>query len=150
MRALIVRILSRWTVLVLVLCPFAAGCCTQMFGTAIKYVKGQVGEATDVAVILLEPDKTYFPDRLLVKNKEHMIVWIAEADSLTVDFKEPKPVGVTVKCSKDISNQFQFLCFTSAPFKLNPGDNNKFKYTATLKCKGRDPVTIDPEVEIVF
>ncbi|HKA35410.1 MAG TPA: hypothetical protein VKH43_01225 [Thermoanaerobaculia bacterium] len=154
MRALIRRILPRWTILVLVLCPFAAGCCTQMFGNAISYVKGQVPTATDVAVILLEPDKTYFPDRLLVKNKAHMIVWIAEADMLKVDFKAPKPAGVTVKCSADISDKFRFLCFTSAPFNETPPGPGQpaivYKYTATVQCNGKPPVTIDPEVEIVF
>src|SRR5262245_6673489 len=110
MRALIGRILPRWTILVLVLCPFAAGCCTQMFGNAIKYVKGQAPDAKDVAVILLEPDKSYFPDRLIVKNKIHMIVWIAEADMLTVNWKPNQPQTLPkINCSKDIGNRFKFL-----------------------------------------
>jgi hypothetical protein len=150
MRYTVGTILKRWTLPILVLCPFLTGCCTQMFGKAIQFAKGQAPGATDVAVILLEPDKTYYPDRLYVKNRAHMVVWIAEADMLTVQFKNPKPAGVDVKCSKDVSNKFQFLCFTTAPFALKEGDQNVFKYTATIQCKGKDPVRIDPEVEIVF
>jgi hypothetical protein len=146
MRIAVRSILNRWTLLVLFLLPLLVGCCTQMFETAIEFAKSQGTGATDVAIILLEPDRKYYPDRLLVKNKVHMIVWIAEADRLSVSFKDPKPPGVDVKCSTD----FKFLCYTTTPFKLSPGDPNRFKYTATVQCKGKDPVTIDPEVEIVF
>jgi hypothetical protein len=130
---------------VLVLCPFLTGCCTQMFGKAIKKVRNQAPGATDVAVILLEPDKTYYPERLIVRNKAHMVVWIAEADELKVEFKDPSQTGgVVTKCPPEIP----FLCYSSAPFDLPQG--TVIKYKATLRCKGKDPVTIDPEVEIVF
>lgn len=141
--------LNRWTLPVLAICPFLTGCCTQMFGNAIEFVRTQAPQAKDVAVILLEPNGKYYPDRLYVKNQIHMIVWITEADSLEVQFKEPKP-PVPVKCSRDIRDQFKFLCFTAAPFNLNPSDPRVYKYKATIRCKGKDPVTIDPEVEIVF
>jgi len=145
MRHSVRSILNRWTLGILLLCPFLTGCCTQVFGKAIKSVRGQVPTATDVAVILLEPDKSYFPDRLIVRKKAHMVVWIAEADELKIEFKDPSQTGgVVAKCPAETP----FLCYASAPFDLP--DHTVIKYRATIRCKGKDPVTIDPEVEIVF
>ena len=146
MRITVRSILNRHILLVPFLLTPLVGCCSQPLGRAIESVRSQATGATDVAVILLEPDRKYYPDRLFVKNNIHMIVWIAEADTLSVSFKDPKPPGVEVKCSKD----FKFICFTTGPFKLSPGDPYKFKYSATIQRQGKEPVTIDPEVEIVF
>ena len=120
------------------------GCCSQPFGKAIQFAKDQV-KAPDVAVILLEPNKTYYPDRLIVRKQSHLVVWIAEADELKVEFKDPSQTGgVKAICPPELP----FLCYSSAPFNLAPG--TVIKYKATIRCKGKEAVTIDPEVEIVF
>jgi hypothetical protein len=137
--------LNRWTLLV-ALFPLLVGCCTSVIGNAVAAVKSQVPNAKDVAVILLEPDGKYYPDTQIVRIKEHMVVWITEADSLQVVFKSPKPVGVDIRCSPNAPG---FLCYTTAPFDNVP-EHQKFGFTATIQCKGKAPVKIDPVIEIVY
>jgi len=134
-------ILNRWTLPAL-LFPLLVGCCTSVIGDAVSVAKTAVPAAKDVAVILLEPNKTYYPETQIVRMRSHMVVWVTEADSLQVVFKAPKPPGVDIKCVK-------FLCYTTAPFD-NVNEHDKFGFTATLQCKGKPPVTIDPIIEIVF
>jgi hypothetical protein len=138
-------ILNRWTLPVLLL-PLLVGCCTSVIGDAVSIAKRAVPAADDVAVILLEPNPkpngSYYPKTQIVRKDSHMVVWVTEGDSLQVEWKPPKPLGVEITCVK-------FLCYTKAPFH-NVNEHDKFGFKATIQCKGKDPVTIDPIIEIVF
>ena len=133
-------VLGGWGLLVPLLLLPLAGCCTSPLGSAIQTVKNQL-KASDVALILLDTDMSRFPDTLIVRSKVHVVVWIAEADELQIEFKDPTQTGgvKNAPCSKN-------LCYFG-PFDLPSG--TQVKYKATLKCKSKDPVVIDPMVEIV-
>jgi hypothetical protein len=145
--------LNRFTLLVPFLLMPLVGCCSSLpFGEAIRTAKTQA-KASDVGLILLGKDKVYFPDTLIVKNKSeapgnYVVVWIAFADSLVIDWKpDPENPKDLVKPTC-LTELFPFVCYWSPPTNLPP--KTVIKYKATLRCKGKIVSEIDPRIEIVF
>lgn len=143
MRITVRSILGRYTLLVPFLLLPLAGCCSVPFGKAIQTAK-ETAKASDVALILLGKDNAYFPERLLARRGLHVVVWIANAESLKIVFKDPTKTGGVDKaeCLKTLP----FVCYWLPPDNLNP---DTIEYTATLTCKGKELTPIDPRIEIV-
>jgi hypothetical protein len=119
----------------------AAGCTTQFnFGDAliaIPAANDMLNQSPDVAIVVVNGDNGHvYPKKLIVRQGQHAIVWVAAADKLIVTF----PGGeLTPQCAGAI-------CTSKAPAAVSEGPG--FEYGGTVTKAGVDRA-LDPRLEVV-
>ena len=93
----------------------------------------------DVQIIAVLANGTTIPKVVKVKKDVQIVIWVADADELKIDFVTANPFPRKVEC------EGRFCGLILPP----NGKYGSYQYKGTVKTKG---VThdIDPEVEIVF
>jgi hypothetical protein len=105
---------------------------------ALKQAKDllDANQGSEAVVVIVMPDTKTYPEHVIIQKSNHVIVWLALADRLDVDFKGS--TLVSTKC-KDA------ICWTTISPNQEASD---IPYGVTVTTKGV-PVSRDPHLEIV-
>jgi hypothetical protein len=122
------------------LCPALASCAIRIdCATALKGIPtAQSLQAPDVAIAVVTREGHVFPKRLITRAKQHAIVWVADGESLSIEFKEGAPVRVECKGP---------ICVAQPPSE--PSGERAYEYGGTVTPKEGKPTPLDPKLEVV-
>jgi hypothetical protein len=93
-----------------------------------------------VTFAIVTSDGHVFPEQLVAKKDIHWVVWIADGDTLDIQFKGSSPKFET-KCEGPI-------CWTTAPPNVLSPAGNPFPYGGTITVGG-NAIPFDPRLEVV-
>lgn len=115
-------------------CTIHIDCQTALQGIA----PAEALKVPDVAIAVVTNKGYVFPKTLIVRGGDHGIVWVADGQSLTLDFGS---AAIHPRCSGPV-------CVLD-PLPAPPEKSIVYTYTGNLGLTGGQSVKLDPGLEVV-